>query len=84
MVSAEHRGKSLGRKLLAALESWAEDMGVTRLQLLADAENSPALGFYERLGWRMTQLICLRKRLDVSPLDTIPAHPLADHMETES
>jgi hypothetical protein len=33
-----------------------------RLQLLADAENEPALAFYGKSGWKRTQLICLRKR----------------------
>ncbi len=32
-----------------------------RLQLLADWENGPALRFYERMGWRGTQLVCLRR-----------------------
>ena len=37
---------------------------VSRLQLLADRNNSPALTFYDKAGWQMTELICLRKRED--------------------
>jgi hypothetical protein len=37
--------------------------GMTRLQLLADKSNSPALAFYTRQGWQSTQLFALRKGL---------------------
>jgi hypothetical protein len=33
---------------------------VSRLQLLADRSNVPALDFYRIMGWHMTELICLR------------------------
>ncbi len=45
---------------LASLVSWSVKRGLTRLQLLADRNNRPALDFYRRIGWRSTQLICLR------------------------
>lgn len=31
------------------------------MQLVADRNNTQALAFYDRLGWRRTQLLCLRK-----------------------
>jgi GNAT superfamily N-acetyltransferase len=61
IVNAGHRGGGVGRALLGAIEAWAEGRGATRLQLLADRENAPALAFYERLGWRGTRLVCLRR-----------------------
>ena len=62
MVVAEaERGRGLGRRLLEAIEAWAHARGATRLQLLADRENAPALAFYARLGWRATRLVCLRR-----------------------
>jgi ribosomal protein S18 acetylase RimI-like enzyme len=61
VVEAASRGRGVGRSLLAAAEGWAQERGATRLQLLADRENAPALGFYERLGWRPTQLVCWRR-----------------------
>jgi len=61
VVDAAERGKGVGRALLAAIEGWAESRGATRLQLLADRENAPALTFYEREGWRTTRLVCLRQ-----------------------
>jgi len=61
VVEASERRHGVGRALLAAAEAWAAERGATRLQLLADRENAPALRFYERLGWRWTQLVCLRR-----------------------
>ncbi|MBF0526655.1 MAG: GNAT family N-acetyltransferase [Deltaproteobacteria bacterium] len=63
VVTAEHRGRGIGLALVAALEHWARDNGLTRLQLLADRTNAPALRFYEKLDWSPTQLICLRKKV---------------------
>jgi ribosomal protein S18 acetylase RimI-like enzyme len=61
VVDAADRGRGVGRELVAAIEGWARARGATRLQLLADRDNSAALRFYERLGWRATQLVCLRR-----------------------
>ena len=61
VVDAPRRKKGVGRALLAAIEGWAESRGATRLQLLADRENAPALAFYEREGWRTTRLVCFRQ-----------------------
>lgn len=61
------RRMGLGRSLMAELERWAMQRGVTRLQLLADLTNQSALNFYKKIGWDNTQLICLRKRLDHCP-----------------
>lgn len=55
------RGAGLGRALLDAVEGWARARGATRLQLLVDQENGPALGFYRRLGWQATRLRALRR-----------------------
>lgn len=57
------RGAGLGRGLVEALEAWARERGATRVQLLVDEENRPALGFYRRLGWAPTQLRVLRRVL---------------------
>ncbi|MGE4504537.1 MAG: N-acetyltransferase family protein [Desulfovibrionaceae bacterium] len=57
------RGRGLGRALMAALADWASRRGATRMQLLADVSNTPALDFYRRIGWRSTDLVCLRDTL---------------------
>lgn len=61
VVTSEWRGKGIGRCLLKAIETWAHTKGLKRIQLLADATNTAALGFYRNSGWMTTQLICLRK-----------------------
>ena len=63
VVDANHRGRGVGRALLAALADWASSRGVRRLQLLADGNNGPALAFYDRLGWLATALVCRRLTL---------------------
>lgn len=62
VAPAWHR-QGLGRELLDFLENWAKLNKVSRLQLLADRNNLPALGFYSELQWQPTELICLRKKI---------------------
>lgn len=61
VVAQKFRRQGIGRKLLAAMETMACKQGLTRLQLLADRNNDSALDFYRKVGWKSTQLICLRK-----------------------
>ncbi|MDD2767357.1 MAG: GNAT family N-acetyltransferase [Methylococcus sp.] len=63
VVAADCQGLGIGRKLLDEIEGWAAGTGLTRLQLLADCANEPALAFYDRLGWQRTALVGLRKML---------------------
>jgi len=63
VVRHEYRSRGIGRCLLDAAIAWAEQQGMARIQLLADQRNTPALQFYDRLGWEMTNMFCLRKRL---------------------
>ncbi|WP_457574159.1 N-acetyltransferase family protein [Desulfolithobacter sp.] len=51
----------VGSHLLAELAAWARHRGASRLQLLADRNNLPALSFYRHQGWQTTRLICLHK-----------------------
>jgi GNAT superfamily N-acetyltransferase len=61
VIEVAERGRGAGRALLEAIEAWARSRGATRMQLLADRENVAALRFYERMGWRSTKLVCLRR-----------------------
>jgi len=64
IVTADFRHQGIGAKLLAEAVNWAECRSLKRLQLLADKNNLPALGFYQKQGWESsTQLVCLRKNL---------------------
>ncbi|MEI7997756.1 MAG: GNAT family N-acetyltransferase [Methylococcaceae bacterium] len=61
VVAADFRHQGIGTELLAEAVKWAERQGLKRLQLLADKNNEAALSFYEKQGWKSTQLVCLRK-----------------------
>jgi len=61
IVHEDFRGRGIGRRLMNSLAEWGAAKGVSRLQLLADRNNSAALDFYTKLGWQTTELICLRK-----------------------
>lgn len=63
VVEKPWRSRGVGKKLLQSIGQWAREQGATRVQLLADQTNLPALAFYEHLGWQRTQLVCLRKRM---------------------
>jgi len=63
IMDPQFRAKGAGTLLLERITAWAQENGLTRLQLLADHENKPALEFYLRRGWNFTRLICMRKMI---------------------
>lgn len=62
VVAKSYQGKGIGKKLLLAIEKWADKNGAKRMQLLADRNNTNALDFYKKQKWAVTRLICLRKK----------------------
>jgi ribosomal protein S18 acetylase RimI-like enzyme len=60
IVSSVYRRRGLGKALLHAAVDWAREQGATRIQLLADSRNVPALIFYRKQGWKQTNMIALR------------------------
>lgn len=63
IVSSNARRRGIGKILLNAAERWSTEHGLTRLQLLAEADNDGAASFYKTLGWQSSGLICYRKLL---------------------
>jgi ribosomal protein S18 acetylase RimI-like enzyme len=61
VVDSEYRGMKIGAGLLEQLQSRAQKMGLSRLQLAADKTNSAALEFYRKVGWEQTSLLLLRR-----------------------
>lgn len=61
VIDSQQRSKGVGKQLLNALGAWAKGQGATRLQLLADMQNLPALEFYRHSGWQQLQLQAWRK-----------------------
>jgi len=63
IVKAAFRGQKLGRRLIEHVFAWAAQAGMPRVTLLADKDNTPALAFYERLGFEHSAMRVLRKPL---------------------
>jgi len=63
-TAPNHRGKSLGRAMMAAAEDWLKRRGVWKVQLLVREENAKVIEFYEHLGYRDTLTVCLQKILE--------------------
>ena len=61
VVREDLRGAGIGTQLMADIAQWARANGLARLQLLADRRNRAALGFYDRLSFQTTNMICLRR-----------------------
>lgn len=61
IVHKKYRRHNIGHQLLFAVEQYAVQAGLLRLQLLADKKNDCALQFYEKEKWKKTQLIAFRK-----------------------
>lgn len=62
IVDPHYRGNGIGRMVMEHIEGWAVERGLSRLQLVADRDNFPALDFYDSIGWRPTRMICLRRK----------------------
>jgi ribosomal protein S18 acetylase RimI-like enzyme len=73
-VFPRHRGKGLGRGLLAAGEAAVREHGVHALELNVFGSNTAAIGLYRSCGYRTTTQQ-LRKDLSTSP-DPVEADPL--------
>ena len=52
-VAPAHRRKGIGRMLMSAIESIFRAKGVTASFLEVREDNSPAIGLYSRLGYRI-------------------------------
>lgn len=63
IMKAKFRGQNLGRRLVEHVLDWARANDMPRVTLLADRDNSPALAFYERLGFELSAMKVLRKEL---------------------
>ncbi|GJD62765.1 GNAT family acetyltransferase [Methylobacterium frigidaeris] len=60
-VAPEQQSSGLGRRMVEAAEAWLASRGVWKVQLLVRRENAGVLGFYDHLGYRDTNSVCLQK-----------------------
>lgn len=61
VVRQSFRGRGVAESLLEGVAEWGARNRVLRFQLLADRSNHAALRFYQRRGWRTTNLVSLMK-----------------------
>jgi GNAT superfamily N-acetyltransferase len=54
VVPPEHRGRGIGRALVASAERWAGEHGANRLVVTTALHRAEAPPFYERLGFEHT------------------------------
>ncbi len=72
-VKAGHRRKGLSTELLSALESWAEELGVTIARLETGKGQPEAINLYKRQGYEITEnygpyignknSLCMKKKI---------------------
>lgn len=65
-VHPSHRGKGIGRALMARVEQGLERIGCPKLNLQVRASNREVVTFYERLGYKIEERVSMAKRLSVS------------------
>ena len=58
------RGRGIGSALLRQAEVWLRNRGVWKLNVMIRDDNVSALGFYDRLGYARSSVICLQKVLE--------------------
>jgi GNAT superfamily N-acetyltransferase len=54
VVEVSHTRRSIGRRLVAAAEEWARELGAARLTVTSGLHRTGAHVFYERLGFERT------------------------------
>ncbi|MBD8479317.1 GNAT family acetyltransferase [Microbacterium sp. CFBP 8794] len=64
-AAASHRGRGVGRLLVAEAERLLEALGCPKVQLMVRPENTGARGFYDALGYEPFETWATGKRLVV-------------------
>lgn len=52
-VRKAYYGKSVGSSLMAKAESWAQEVGISRLELTVVEENDRAISLYKKMGYEI-------------------------------
>lgn len=63
-VSADRRNRGIGRRLVAACEALLARRGCPKVNLMVRADNPEVLGFYARVGYEISEVVTLGKRLE--------------------
>jgi ribosomal protein S18 acetylase RimI-like enzyme len=62
-VDPAYRKKGLGRKMMEAIEKMLLERGCPKLNLQVLVDNTKAMKFYERIGYKKDEVVSLGKRL---------------------
>lgn len=62
-VAAARRGEGLGRTMMHAAERFCAERGVARMNVMVRAANGAVVGFYDRLGYRPSDVVVLQRDL---------------------
>lgn len=65
-LKEQYRGRGTGEKLVEELEKWFETQDVHSIELQVVGRNTPAMGFWEKLGYA-TELVQYRKLRERQP-----------------
>lgn len=55
-VSPDQQGHGLGRMMMNACEQWLTERGAVKVQLMIRTTNEPVIGFYEQLGYELSDV----------------------------
>jgi ribosomal protein S18 acetylase RimI-like enzyme len=61
-VATSHRGRGIGRDMVAAAEAWLIARSVPAVQLMVRDDNVAAAGFYRAIGYDRRAVIVMGKR----------------------
>ncbi len=64
-VSPDHRKRGYGRDIMLELERLLDLAGCPKINLQIRASNTPAIKFYQRLGYEIDEVLSMGKRLEV-------------------
>ena len=63
-VHPEHRKLSHGRQMMDAAEKLLRGLGCPKINLMVRTSNRSVVEFYQRLGYKMDEVVSLGKRLE--------------------
>jgi GNAT superfamily N-acetyltransferase len=66
-VDPDHRGRDLGRAIMAAAEDWLRARGIAKLMLMVRGDNTKVQAFYQTLDYAVQDSVVFSKWLDGRP-----------------
>ena len=62
-VAPARQGKGLGKAAVRAAEAWLRERDVWKINLLVRSENGKVKRFYEELGYEISDVFCMGRRI---------------------